>query len=378
MIYLDNSATTKVCESAIAAMNDAMRKDFFNPSALYAPALSVAESVNEIRDGLLRLVHCLNGRVVFTSGGTESDNLAVLGQLQGVRNGRVLYSAGEHPAVKEAVKALRYLQGQEIPLTREGLIDLKRFESMLETDIVMVCIMHVNNETGAVQPLDQAVSMIREACPQALVHVDGVQGFMRVPVNMDETGIDSYALSAHKIHGPKGVGALVFNRRCRMTARIYGGGQEKGLRSGTENIPGIIGLGAAISAFPKDLRHMAENKQYLCERLQSLIPGTAVNGPMPGRADAAPHILNISFPPVRSETMVHALESVEIYAGIGSACGSQKQKISPVLQAMGVPHSIAESALRFSLCPANTMDEMEQTAIAVRDQYQILSAYTRR
>lgn len=377
-IYLDNSATTRPSEAVVAAMAKCMREGYFNPSALYAPALQSAKMLREGREALLAAVHAPAGsRVVFTSGGTEADNLAVLGSLSAQRGGDILYSAGEHPAVREACLSVKGLNAKVIPYTRAGLVDLDALEGLLSPETRLICCMQVNNETGAIQPLARIARLRDRLAPDALLHVDGVQGFLRVPVDMSALKIDSYALSGHKLHAPKGIGALIAGPRVRLRAQLLGGGQEGALRSGTENTPGIAGLIAAVRDYPKDA-DMRSVKMRLWALLQSIVPGAVVNGPVPDSDDAAPHILNVSLPPVRSETMLHALEAKEIYVGMGSACSSHKQKISPVLESMHVPRRVAESALRFSLCPENTQEEMERTAQAVGQCYALLAKYQRR
>lgn len=377
-IYLDNSATTRPSEAVVAAMAKCMREGYFNPSALYAPALQSAKMLREGREALLAAVHAPAGsRVVFTSGGTEADNLAVLGSLSAQRGGDILYSAGEHPAVREACLSVKGLNAKVIPYTRAGLVDLDALEGLLSPETRLICCMQVNNETGAVQPLARIARLRDRLAPDALLHVDGVQGFLRVPVDMSALKIDSYALSGHKLHAPKGIGALIAGPRVRLRAQLLGGGQEGALRSGTENTPGIAGLIAAVRDYPKDA-DIRSVKMRLWALLQAIVPGAVVNGPAPDSDDAAPHILNVSLPPVRSETMLHALEAKEIYVGMGSACSSRKQKISPVLESMHVPRSVAESALRFSLCPENTQEEMERTAQAVGQCYALLAKYQRR
>lgn len=377
-IYLDNSATTRPSEAVVAAMAKCMREGYFNPSALYAPALQSAKMLREGREALLAAVHAPAGsRVVFTSGGTEADNLAVLGSLSAQRGGDILYSAGEHPAVREACLSVKGLNAKVIPYTRAGLVDLDALEALLSPETRLICCMQVNNETGAIQPLARIARLRDRLAPDALLHVDGVQGFLRVPVDMSALKIDSYALSGHKLHAPKGIGALIAGPRVRLRAQLLGGGQEGALRSGTENTPGIAGLIAAVRDYPKDA-DIRSVKMRLWALLQAIVPGAVVNGPAPDSDDAAPHILNVSLPPVRSETMLHALEAKEIYVGMGSACSSRKQKISPVLESMHVPRSVAESALRFSLCPENTQEEMERTAQAVGQCYALLAKYQRR
>lgn len=378
MIYLDNSATTRVCEAAVRAATACMTEGYYNPSALYMPSMAVEKEMNTCRDAILRAVDAGgDARVVFTSGGTEADNLAILGGMEHMRGGRVLYSAGEHPAVREACEHLKNMDAQEIPLAADGRVRLDRLEELMTPDTKLICVMQVNNETGAVMPIAEIARLRDRLCPEAVLHVDGVQGFLRVPFSMRETGADSYALSGHKIHAPKGVGALVYRPRLRPSPRQIGGGQEKALRSGTENTPGIAGLRAAIEAWPKDT-DLRALKCLLFSELKAKIPDAVYNGPDPGSPDTAPHILNVSLPPVRSETMLYALAGDGVYVGIGSACSSHKQKVSRVLRAMGLSGLRAESALRFSLCPFNTEDEMRTAAATAAKHYELLKKYTRR
>ena len=204
-----------------------MTEGFFNPSALYMPSMAVEKDMNACRDAILRALDAGgDARVVFTSGGTEADNLAILGGMEHMRGGRVLYSAGEHPAVREACEQLKNLTAGEIPLAADGRVRLDRLEEMLTPDTRLICVMQVNNETGAVMPIGEIAKLRDRLCPEAVLHVDGVQGFLRVPFSIRETGADSYALSGHKIHAPKGVGALVYRPRLRLNPRQVGGGQE--------------------------------------------------------------------------------------------------------------------------------------------------------
>lgn len=380
-IYLDNSATTRVCDAAAAAMMQCMQAGYFNPSAVYGPALETEKMMRACRETLLRSVHARTGsQAVFTSGGTEADNLAILGRLSGMRGGgRILYSAGEHPAVKEACLAAEAMgfEAHSVPYDHAGAVDLDALEKLMTPDTRLICCMQVNNETGAIQPLSEIAALRARRAPEAHFHVDGVQGFLRVPFDMPGVQADSYALSGHKIHGPKGIGALILAPGVRVHPRALGGGQESGLRSGTENTPGIAGLLAAVEAYPLE-NGMRQVKLHLWQRLREAIPDAAVNGPAPDSDLAAPHILNVSLPPVRSETMLHALEGVGIYVGMGSACSSHKQKVSAVLRAMNTPQRLAESALRFSLCPENTLAEMEQVAAACGQNYAVLSKFQRR
>ncbi len=377
-IYLDNSATTRPSDRAVEQMVHAMREDYYNPSALYAAAMGPEKMMKACREMILQALHAPAGsKVVFTSGGTEADNLIILGRQKKCRGGRILYSAGEHPAVKEACRQMEDAEALPIPYTRVGTVDLEALQSLLTENVQLICCMQVNNETGAIQPLKAIGDMKRRLCPHAHFHVDGVQGFLRVPFDMKEVSADSYALSGHKIHGPKGIGALVMGPQVQVNPRQVGGGQENAIRSGTENTVGIAGLKGAMESFPM-VHQMQQVKMHLWQGLQALIPGAHVNGPAPDSEYAAPHILNVSLPPVRSETMLHALEGKKIYVGIGSACSSHKQKVSDVLKAMHVDQPLAESALRFSLCPDNTIEEMDTVLEAVKSQYALLSRFQRR
>lgn len=377
--YLDNSATTRPQESVVRAMTTCMLEGFYNPSALYAPAVQVEKQMNACREAVAVQLNADPRRVIFTSGGTEADNLAILSLLSDRRGGRVLFTAGEHPAVRAACESLQgRFDVREIPYDAAGLVRLDALEELLTEDTRLICVMQVNNETGAVMPLREIAALRDKRCPQALFHVDGVQGFLRLPIDMRALGIDSYALSGHKIHGPKGIGALVTGERVRLTPRMLGGGQEKNLRSGTENVPGIMGLMHAIADYPtrNDMRGL---KLRLCERLRAIAgENFFVNGPLPDSDRAAPHILNCSLVPVRSETMIYALEADQVYVAAGSACSSHKQKLSTVLSAMQVPRRVAESALRFSLSPFTAAEEIDYAADCIDRHYDMLKRYERR
>lgn len=361
------------------AMSACMLERFYNPSALYAPAVTVEKQLTACRELIASRLHADAKRVVFTSGGTEADNLAILSVFSDKRGGRVLFTAGEHPAVRAACEALKnQFDVREIPYDAQGIVRMDALEELLTPDTRLICIMQVNNETGAVMPLADIAALRNRICPQALLHVDGVQGFMRLPLDMRALGVDSYALSGHKIHGPKGIGALVTGERVRLVPRMLGGGQEKNLRSGTENVPGIIGLMEAIRSYPA-IDRMREVKMHLYDRLRDIAGEQFfVNGPRPDSESAAPHILNCSLVPVRSETMIYALEGDQVYVAAGSACSSHKQKLSTVLSAMNVPRRVAESALRFSLSPFTTMEEIDYAADCIGRHYDLLKRYERR
>lgn len=383
--YLDNSATTRPCEQAITAMTVSMRTGYFNPSSPYAQAVQVERALKQARETVAAPVDAAEKNVIFTSGGTESDNLAIFGCLRAKREvGAVLYSAAEHPAVANTCReAAAQLGGQalEIPLDNRGSLDLAKLETMLGPEVRLICVMQVCNETGVIMPLQQVAALRDRLAPEAAIHVDGVQGYLRVPFSFRKTGVQSYAVSAHKVHGPKGMGALILQDGYKLHPILEGGGQQGNLRSGTENTAGIEGFAAAVAQFPtveKTTETLAALKQIMAEKLTQFIPECRVLGPSPDATDSAPHILYVAFPPVRAETMVHALDAMGVLAGTGSACSSHKKGHSGVLAAMGLPPALMESAVRFSFSLFNTPDEIFYAAEQTAKQYGLLARFTRR
>ena len=378
--YLDNSATTRPGDSVAAAVREMLESGWYNPSALYKPSLEIQKRMDEARRICLQAAGAENCRIIFTSGGTESDNLALLGHMRTVHSGRdVLISSVEHPAVSACAEELTRMghQVKEIPVRRDGTADLDALAEMMSERTALIALMQVNNETGAVEPIEQVAELRNRLCPEAAIHVDGVQGFLRVPVRFRQLGIQSYALSGHKIHGLKGSGALILAEGYPVKPLLYGGGQEGNLRSGTENTVGILSLGEAVRSWQEeDAERIMKLKLRLWKELKERIPEAAVNGPAP--EDGAPHILNVALEPVRSQTMLFALEGDGIYVSAGSACASRKQKVSPVLKAMGVPTGRADCSLRFSLSRETTEEEIDYAAERAAFHYGMLKKYTRR
>jgi cysteine desulfurase len=377
-VYFDNSATTRPTDFVMQKVIECMKEGYFNPSALYKPAFDTEQQLEKCRELIKEKVGA--DKVVFTSGGTEANNLAIFGSFKRRREkGIILYSAGEHPSVIQACLQMQNggFQVQAIPYTSQGLIDLSCLEDLITNELHLACIMQVNNETGAIQPLYEAVRLVRAKAPDAHIHVDGVQGFLRVPINIRTLGINSYSLSGHKIHALKGIGALALSKDSRLSPMFFGGEQENKLRSGTENVPGIVSLMAAIASFP-ETPPMMQLKSQLFKQLKEAIPSVSVNGPAPDSPCAAPHILNVSFPPVRSQTMLHTLEADEVYVGTGSACSAKKQQISHVLQSMGTSQSIAESSIRLSLGLLNTQADVDKIVDCIAEAYNQLKHFVRR
>ena len=382
MVYLDNSATTKPSEAVLAAMTEAMTAGWHNPSSLYRPAMEAEKKLAQARDLCLKAAGAAGHRLIFTSGGTEADNLGILGHLRTVKKpGRVLMLATEHPAVLNCQMEIERLghRVEHIPVKRDGVLDLDALEAMLAADVALLCVMQVNNEVGAVQPIDAVVRLRDRLCPGAAIHVDGVQGFLRVPFHFGRSGVQSYALSGHKIHACKGIGALIVRKEHRVSPILFGGGQEDDVRSGTENTPGIIGLGEAVRTYPGNApEHMAALKRRLWQGIHEAVPAAILNGPALDDPASAPHILSVSLPPVRSQTMLFALEGDGIYVSNGSACASRRQKVSGVLSAMGLTTQQADCTIRLSLCPDLTEDDMDETAAAIGKHYELLKGFVRR
>jgi len=377
--YLDNSATTRPFDEAIDAMASAMADFFFNPSAAYAPAVAVEDAVNAAR---ARIAEALGGRgsAVFTSGGTEADNLAILGSAP-IKQAKFVTSSIEHPAVARTFHEIK-ARGHEVivlPVDERGAVSIGALADAVDERTALVSIMHVNNETGAIQDIATLAAVAKKKNPAVLFHSDGVQAFLRVPALPAQQGVDLYTVSAHKVHGPKGVGALFMKSGVKLKPVAFGGGQEGGLRSGTLNAPGILGFGKAVEIFTANLdtyrSKLIQLKLALTRGLLA-IEGTAVNGPEP--VDGAPHILNVSFDGVQGEALLRALGEQGLYVSTGSACGARQKKPSETLLAMGLPDKRIESAVRLSLSPLNSMDDINRAIETIAQQVKRMRMFKRR
>ena len=359
-------------------MNDCLREGWYNPSSVYKPSVEALRRLREARENILRPIHGSGCELIFTSGGTEANNLAVIGAVTRMRGRQIVaVSAVEHPSVSAAFDRLAELghDVRVIGVDERGELDWEALERALSDGASFVSCMQVNNETGA---LLDAERLHRTVAGRALIHVDGVQGYLRAPFDMKYA--DLYTLSSHKLHGPKGVGALAVKKGVKLNPRQVGGGQENGLRSGTENTPGIAGLNAAVTemtALGADMpERLMRKKLRLIAGIRRAVPEMIVNGPDPERA--APHIVNIGFPNVRGEVMLHALEGEGIYVSTGSACSSKKLKVSGVLTAMGVRPNVAEWAVRFSLSPHTSDEEIDYAVTKIGATYDLLKRFQRR
>lgn len=358
MIYLDNSATTKPCREATEQVMKYMTEDFGNPSSLYGPGLTAEKACKDARRKISDLVHSDLSEIYFTGGGTESDNLAVIGTARkNCRRGkRIITTKGEHPAVLEPFSYLesRGFEAVYLDIDRYGRIDEKQLMDVVNDETILVSIMHVNNELGTVYDIE-GLSKLKK---NAVFHSDAVQSFTKVPIDLSSGDIDLLSMSSHKIHGPKGVGAVYIRKGLNISPYIMGGGQERNMRSGTENVPGIAGFGAAAER-ASDIKAANEKltllRSTLLEGILSSIPDVTINSP----EDGCPSILNVSFLGTRGEVLLHMLEDEGIYVSTGSACSSNKKGQSHVLKAAGLSQDQIEGAVRFSFSEFNTVEEID-------------------
>lgn len=381
MIYLDNSATTRVLPAAADAAYRAMTEQFYNPAGAYKPAVAAEKAVELARANLAAALGCSAGEVLYTSGGTESNNMAITGVLKPLREKRrIITSVSEHPSVYEVFRALEGASDIEVVfvgLNYDGTVKLSSLEKALTPDTALVSIMHVNNEVGAVNDLAAISQLIKQQSPAAVLHSDGVQAFCKLP--FAKPAVDLYSISAHKFHAPKGVGALLVKNGVKFAGGLVGGGQERNLRSGTTNVPGILAQDAALGEYRAQqtewVKRMRACKHRLWQNLSAL-SDVFVNGPAP--EESAAHILNVSFLGVRGEVLVNALSEREIYVSTGSACSTHKKGQNRIHAAMGIPAARAEGAIRFSFCPFNTLEEMDAAAAAILEQVSFLRRFQRR
>lgn len=364
-VYLDNSATTKPTSAVLAAMNRVLSEVYGNPSSLHRKGIEAEKALKSSRRHVAGAIGALDSEIVFTSGGTEANNLALLGSAESIRRfgNLVVTTEIEHPSVGNVFKTLEK-RGFEVVLLNvdsTGMIDIEAFKRVLERDPVLVSVMMVNNEIGAIQPVAEIGHLLAKKNRKPLFHVDAVQALGKLNVNVNEIKADLLSVSGHKIGGPKGVGALYDRKGVRLTPLVYGGGQETGLRPGTENLPGIVGMETAVAEVIPGLSESRQKlnrlKNHLREGIRQTIENVRFNS-LDGDG-YTPHILNVSFRGARGEVLVHALEQDGIFVSTGAACSSKKQLYSHVLEAMGLEKPDLESAIRFSFSPHNTESEID-------------------
>ncbi len=364
-IYLDNAATTKPYDEVVETICEALKFNYGNPSSLHNKGVLAEKAIKNSRKIIADSLSVSLNEIIFTSGGTEANNLAIIGTINAnKKNGNhIITSKIEHASVLNTFKHLQE-QGFDvsyIDVDKKGVIDTEQLKKEIRQDTILVSIMHINNETGVIQPINLVGEIIKQSKSNSLFHVDAVQSYGKTKFFPKECGIDLLSISSHKIHGPKGVGGIYIRKGVKVLPNSFGGSHEGGIRSGTENLPGITGFAKAVEISFENLDKVVpvikDLKNRLMEKIQSDIDEVVINS---GLGDlGAPHILNVSFRGVKSEVVLHSLESEGIYVSSGSACSSKKTSPSHVLTAMGVERDIIEGAVRFSLSSFNSRQDID-------------------
>lgn len=381
-IYLDNSATTRVREDVAELMKKIMLEDYGNPSSMHTLGVNAEKYLREARETFASILKVKEKEIFFTSGGTESDNLAIIGCARAnARAGKHLITTKiEHPAVLESFEQLKK-EGFEVTYLgtdEKGCVRVSDLKEALREDTILVSVMHTNNEIGSVQPIEELGKTIKEYNPAILFHVDAVQGFGKAKIYPAKMNIDLLSASSHKIHGPKGVGILYIGEKVKIHPICYGGGQQKNMRSGTENVPGIAGMAKAahgmMATFEEDRERMYSLKEYFIGELKNM-EGIVINGPEV--REGAPHIVSASIRGIRSEVILHALEEKGIYVSAGSACASNHPQISETLKAIGVEKDLLDSTIRFSMSVDTSKEQLEETVKVLQELLPFYRRFTR-
>lgn len=371
MIYLDNSSTTKPLDEVCLAMDQSMRYEWGNPASIHQMGHLAEKQIKECKKELAEIFVCDPQEILFTSCGTESTNMALKGFWDAYpRAGKhMITSMGEHKATSETC---RYLQQKGIevgfiPLRHDGTIDLDQFQLQVKPETSLLSFIHVNNETGAILDVARLIKMRNQYCPDARIHLDCVQSFGKHRDRIGKLGVDYASISAHKIHGPKGIGILYHRKSAKVFPLIHGGGQQQELRSGTENLPSIQGMTVAARAAYAKIDASYQNTVELKALFLAELEKRAIRFQPISPLEGSPYILTLSFPGIKGETLLHTLESRGVYVSTQSACSSRKQHTSPILLAMGIEPKVAESSIRFSFDRFNTKEEMAQTAAIMKE-----------
>lgn len=384
--YLDNSATTRCSDRACQLMVDLLTKDYGNPSSLHMKGIEAERFVETAKKKMAKTLRVSEKEIIFTSGGTESNNLAIIGAAMANRRAgnHIITTSIEHASVENPMEFLKE-QGFEITylsVDENGIISLEELEEAVTEQTILVSMMQVNNEIGAIEPVAEAAELIKKKNPDTLIHVDAIQSYGKMYIYPKKLGIDMLSVSGHKIHGPKGSGFLWVREKTKLKPLILGGGQQKGMRSGTENVPAIAGLGEAAEEIYENLdekrAHLYGLKQRFIDGIEKL-EGTHVNGKT--GEDSAPHIVSVSFEGIRSEVLLHSLEDRGIYVSSGSACSSNnhagKQKGSKTLRNIHLKENLLDSTLRFSFSVHTTEEEIDYALEVLGELLPVLKKYTR-
>jgi len=378
LIYLDNAATTRVDEQVVQYMNRIMTENFYNPSALYLPAVNVSVMLNEARKNIANSIGAETDEIYFVSSGTEADNIALL-RSRIKKNSRVIISETEHSAVYNSALELKQL-GYDVvfaPVDRYGVVDINSFQKLLNDNTSLISIIHVNNETGSINNIDALSCTAKAFNKDILVHSDGVQAFGKMNINVRKLDIDMYSMSGHKIHAPKGVGALYIKKGVSVKPMLYGGGQEKNLRSSTENTSGIIGMSTAICSstlnYTENENNMRKLLQYMAQFITKNIGNAIINTNI---NKAMPNIISIALRGIRGEVLMHSLEKHNIIIGIGSACSSKKLN-NRIPNALGLSKEYRQGMIRISLDTDTSVEDIIYTCDKILIEYNNLAQYMR-
>ncbi len=374
-VYLDNAATTKPRKEVIENMLKALENQYANPSSLHKKGVEVEKEIKKIRKTVAKALGCNDKEIIFTSSGTEANNLAIKGIADAYKRSgnHIITSKIEHKSVLNTFTELEE-KGFEVTyldVDSKGFISIDELKKSIKDNTILVSIMHVNNEVGSIQPIKEMSKVIKNINSKILFHVDGIQSFGKIKINLKDIQIDSFSISGHKIHGPKGIGALYIKKGTKINPLLSGGSQEMGIRSGTENVPGIYGLGEAVRLSTEEIDNNIENlkklRDYFIDSFENEVEGGHITSE---KSDVfAPHIINVAFPGVRSEIMLHSLEQDGIYVSSGSACSSKRKGFSHVLEAINMKDDLIDSSLRFSLSYINTKDEIDYAIEKAKEYY---------
>ena len=382
-VYLDNAATTKCADKVIETVAKVMSEDYGNPSSKHIKGVNAEQYIKNAAAIIAKTLKCQEKEILFTSGGTESNNMAIIGAaMANKRSGNhVIVSSVEHSSVKEP---FRYLEEQGfrvtyLPVDKSGVVSVEALKEALCDETILVSVMYVNNEIGTIEPIEEISSIVKNYKSSILLHVDAIQGYGKLRITPKKLGIDMLSVSGHKIHGPKGIGFLYIKEKTKIKPLILGGGQQKAMRSGTENVPGIAGLGEAVALiynneFEEKIDKLYELRDYFIEELLKFDDVT-INGKL--GMESAPHVVSASFLNVRAEVLLHALEEKGIYVSSGSACSSNKPGLSSTLVSIGVQEKLLDSTIRFSFCFDTTKEQLDYTIQVLGELLPMLRRFVR-
>ncbi|MGM0445866.1 MAG: cysteine desulfurase family protein [Bacillota bacterium] len=361
-VYLDNAATTELLPEVIKKMNNLLTKKFGNPSSLHRLGIDAEKEIKQARGNIAEVLKVEPDDIIFAGSGSIANNIAIKGAVNRLKKfgNKIITTQIEHKSVLEIFKYFE-TQGLDViylPVNKDGVVNLDILKKELDDNTILVSIMAVNNETGVIQPLEKISALIKDY-EDLYFHVDGIQALGKIDIDIKELNIDLFSMSAHKVHGPKGVGALYINKNIIIDKILHGSSQEKGLYPGTENTSGIVGFGEAVKHLPNsnELKKIEELKVNFTHKINDNIKEVKINTPIDGQS--APHILNVSFSKIKGEVLVHSLENEKIYVSTGSACSSKKDTTSHVIKAIGIPDKYKEGTIRFSFNKNITYEQIE-------------------